>query len=299
MDASAPLWGAQAYTVEEEEGSGDVVRGLYDSGATHHISNDKKFFSWVAPCSELGLQVATHESIPAYKAKFRKNSLGLSAGLFVPALGPRLLLSMSEFEDDGYEVHVGKGKRELIDSGGATHQLHRSGKLYRVEVEFFDQKTLKRQRETVGEADFDEGDHVVSKKRKTMAYSTKDETEAGDGSGNELVDSHPFKKLTALERLRIHERNAHFHVPGLRIPFCPACAVQKNYGVEGHKEKRPEEMLPKAFNDQIDADFVGPFEPLEKGKTSFFTDEPFSSSLSGHRWRLVIISIKILPEVGP
>lgn len=75
----------------------------------------------------------------------------------------------------------------------------------------------------------------------------------------------------AREALSMHRRFGHFYIPGLCVD-CPECSLSKTKDCgPKHQSERPIYTVPKAFLDQVDWDFCGPFE---------------TASIDGNRWIL-------------
>eukprot|EP00392_Amoebophrya_sp_AT5.2_P005089 g5098.t1 len=227
--------------------SGGRVRAVIDSGATDHLCNTAEFFD---SFSDDTVEIRVADRVlrtRARRGKFKKNSLGLVDGLFHPDLGPTLLLSVGslvESEDDDSSVNFSRAGCDISVRGGTRLRVHREDGLYQTPVEF-----------AAGKAPGG-GTDASSSESKLFLGGT----------------SAAFGAKSIAEKLRKHEQCAHFHVPGLDIKFCPACAMQKGRA-DGHAKERPVNLQPEQGNDQVDADYVG----------------PFPESLAGNKWLLVMV----------
>ncbi len=226
------------------------IQSVVDSGAIDHISCRRDLFASFTG-ETVALRVADrvlHES--AHRGTFKANSLGLVDGLYHPELGPELLLSVGNLEERSYVVTFEKNNNRICLPCGARYPIQKVEKLYRTPVVF------------------------------PSLSQSSDGLECFDV---ETANARCYA-MSRAEKLRLHEQHAHFHLPGLDIQFCPACALQKGRS-EGHANQRPEELKPTEGNDQIDADFVGPFTP---------------TSWKGNKWLLVILETYWKwPEVFP
>ena len=201
-------------------------KGIVDSGANQHCSGKKEHFkliNWNAP---IRIRVADRLlPKPGYKGLFRDNSCQLVLGVYHPEFAD-LLVSVSKLEEDCAVVifdGVEKERRiRLVD--GTVIRMNSDRGLPVVEVDF---------------------------------------TNPGDVLCQPVqeVVNRPFTINACVSRaeedMRVHLRNGHFHIPGVKVN-CPQCNEAKGQD-KGAKPVRPDHLQPGAWMDSVDWDFVGPF----------------------------------------
>ena len=198
------------------------VDGIVDSGASHHMSGDRDQFQSI---SEQGIVLRVADRTLPTKAlfgKFKPNSAGLGAGLYHPDLKHLLVSVRGSIREEGKEFHFAASGQAMTDpETGEVWEVKEKDGIFKMDVSF---------------------------------------SEVRDGEGLSIYESESgaSANLTAGERLRKHQRFAHFYIPGLKVK-CPECSVAKG-AKEGHRSERPDHCKPRAFLDQVDFDFVGPWQ---------------------------------------
>ena len=117
---------------------GALVKGVLDSGASHHMSGNRSHFKEVST-EAVPLKVADR-TLPtvASVGTFKKNSLGLDKGLYHPDLST-LLVSVTDLCRVGAKVIFSQDKDIIHGRCGDAHEVSRDGKLPFVLVQFMDE----------------------------------------------------------------------------------------------------------------------------------------------------------------
>ncbi len=179
------------------------------------------------------MHVADRElATPAYRATFVNNSLGVVNGLYHAKLDCDLI-SSTELNRDGKRY-----VQDLFCPGGSYVEFKETGK--RVVVSLNDKLQLP----------------VVDVTWHRNMPSSNSGGRKYDGI-SKVVKSGSKRQ----EKIRQHERFAHFYVPNLLDSecVCPACALAKSKQ-EAIKSERPEHLVVKKFLDKVDWDFTDSYE---------------------------------------
>lgn len=195
---------------------------IVDSGATHHVCPDPSMFESFDPRRKAYISVADRKlKEPAVVGRFRPNNLHLVEGLYHPHIH-KFLLSVDKLtEESGLEIIFRRGASEILDP--------------------------------------DTGEKWKISKSEAGNLPSASLNFYEDASVRISVSEMVRGAKNDAEKLRVHERIGHLHVPGLAVK-CPACDLAKAQGVS-HAGERPPEHKPSRDNEQVDFDFTGLYDP--------------------------------------
>ena len=200
--------------------NGKPTSFIVDSGASEHISGDRRHFKFLTNESAK-LKVADRIlPIAARIGVFKDNNLNLARGLYHPDIGSNVLISVSQLDHAGYEVQLSGPGRRIVDPQGFRNSVQLRNDMYYVDVKFEDEDI---------------------------------------SAVCELAEAQDAEcQLTKAEKFKMHERCGHFWTSDTRVKNCPACDLAKG-GSRGHAKHRPEYLVPTRFLEQVDFDFTGPY----------------------------------------
>ena len=249
---------------------GHQTSATVDSGASTHLTGELSHIEKF--CGKFRRLRVADRILPGFARDvlLKKNSHGLTYGAFHPDLEGFLLSTGQWSEREGGTFRQSPSGASL-SKGTKSFPVRKDGGVLNVNLKFFDSS-----KKVDMDAYFAGAPEVQNElnNSKVCSFSsniTASSSEEGFQGPLNLEESDEdlmcfSANSSYLTNLRRHERFCHFHIPGLRVPFCSACATMKSVG-SGHASQRPEDLKPTSFNEQVDTDYIGPFPTSIEGST--------------------------------
>lgn len=255
---------------------------IVDSGASHVLVRDKQLLRYVYRNRTVDCRVADSRIVRCSVGILWENSLGLREALYMPTLSPYMLIAVSSLEDGGAQVRfgpdtaekilrparsgnlytmdfrmTGSGRRENTDTGGDLQQHNNNGQAINLgRVKSINGSAISSTNNLYQEDLFcpDADEYDIYYGRSTI-----------DEFGTKRARERTQELVFSAEALKKHFRQAHFHIPGMKMVNCPVCPMFKGRG-QGHlKMKKAHHQVPK-WGDLVVADFIGPFPQSHSGR---------------------------------